>query len=271
MNTNIDQNNKDPRRNKVMAGTVLLIVGLIILIHQLNFFFFPWWLFRWPMLLIVIGIYSGVKHNFRNAGWLILLFLGLFFLLDQIFPYANISGTFWPLILIAFGIKMILNRNRSCYRNNRWEQKWRDRMNTPGTSATDPVVDYTVPDDTGTANAQNNTRYGDDYLDVVCIFGGAKKKILSKDFKGGEIVNIFGGADIDFTQADIKGQIYIDVTQVFGGIKLIVPPHWHVTSDAVSLFAGFEDKRMQKSDYGSDKILVIKGTSIFAGIDIRSY
>jgi len=58
---------------------------------------------------------------------------------------------------------------------------------------------------------------------------------------------------------------------VFGGIKLIVPPHWHVTSDMVSLFAGFDDKRMQKNDYGSDKILVLKGTSIFAGVEIRSY
>jgi len=58
---------------------------------------------------------------------------------------------------------------------------------------------------------------------------------------------------------------------VFGGIKLIVPPHWHVTSDMISLFAGFDDKRMQKSDYGSDKVLVLKGTSIFAGVEVRSY
>jgi predicted membrane protein len=276
MSINIDPQNKDPRSSRVLAGAFLLAIGVIVLFHQLNFFFFPWWLFRWYTILIVIGLYSGIKHNFRNATWIILILIGGLNLLDNALPFIHFSNAIWPLILIVFGIKMIMNRNhpwkKDCWDKDRWKRQWNGNSFGGTPNPDEPSVDYTVPnndDTTGTTDSKSNL--GDDYLDTVSIFSGAKKRVLSKNFKGGEIVNIFGGADIDLTQADIQGRVIIDVTQVFGGIKLIVPPHWHVTSDMVALFAGFDDKRMMKSDYGSDKILVLKGTSIFAGVDIRSY
>ena len=95
--------------------------------------------------------------------------------------------------------------------------------------------------------------------------------ILSKEFKGGDIVNIFGGAEIDLTQADIKGKAVLDLVQIFGGTKIIIPSDWQVQSKMVALFGGIEDKRNPALPKNPDKILVIDGTSIFAGIDILSY
>jgi predicted membrane protein len=109
-------------------------------------------------------------------------------------------------------------------------------------------------------------------LDTVSVFGSVKKTVLSKNFRGGEIVNVFGGAELDFTQADINGKVIIDITQIFGGVKMIVPPHWQVVPDIAAVFAGIEDKRMKSTaSVGSEKVLVLKGVSIFAGVDIRSY
>jgi predicted membrane protein len=275
MSTAIDQNNNRPHKSTILAGAIFVAVGIIVLINQLDFFFIPGWLFSWPMWVIVFAVYSGAKHDFKNTGWIIWLFVGIFFLTNEIMPYAHFARNFWPIIFIAIGIRMITNRNRTWdkkrWNKDNWKQNWGTTYNNPN----EPVVDYTQTDaGSATSSATDSapkSHLGDDYLDAVSIFSGAKKRVLSKDFKGGEIVNIFGGADVDLTQADINGRVIIDVTQVFGGIKLIVPPHWHVTSDMVSLFAGFDDKRMMKSDYGSDKILVLKGTSIFAGVDIRSY
>ncbi len=116
-----------------------------------------------------------------------------------------------------------------------------------------PVVDYTT---TQTSSSNSAARpinpsgfrpslTGDDHLDAVSVFGGVKKTILSKDFKGGEIVNVFGGAELDFTQANINGQVVIDITQIFGGTKIIVPSHWMVISDMAAIFAGFDDKRIR--------------------------
>jgi len=264
-------NNREPRKNKALAGMILLLVGIVFLVHRLNIILFPYWIFDGWMIMIIFGLYLGIKHNFRNVAWLILVIIGGLNLLDDMFPKVNFNDAIFPLIIIAVGIRLIVTRNRPWDRE-RWKRKW-DRAdwkerwdykmgNVPSTEP------YLPKEEKGFDDFNN---YGDDHLDATSIFSGVKKKVLSKDFKGGDITNFFGGCDIDFTSADISGRVVIDVTQVFGGIKLIVPPHWHVTSDMVSLFAGFDDKRLQKSDYGSDKILVLKGTSIFAGVEIRSY
>ena len=112
----------------------------------------------------------------------------------------------------------------------------------------------------------------EDFVDSTAIFGGAKKNIISKNFKGGDLVNIFGGTDLDLTQADFTGTAVIELTTIFGGTKLIIPTNWAIQSDAVIIFGGLEDKRKMPSvAENPDKTLVLKGTVIFGGIDIKSY
>jgi len=102
------------------------------------------------------------------------------------------------------------------------------------------------------------------------VFGGTKKKVMSKDFKGGEINCVFGGNDLDFMQADINGSAVLEVNVVFGGAKLLVPNHWKVQSDVDCAFGAVEDKRRDATEV-SDKTLVLKGTVAFGGIEIKSY
>ena len=120
-----------------------------------------------------------------------------------------------------------------------------------------------------------NETSGDDHLDSTVIFGGVKKNIISKNFRGGEAVTVFGGTEINLTQADVSGPIVLDLTQVFGGTKLIVPPHWKIQSqDLVCILGGVEDKRPIMSDPSSvsdSKVLVLKGTCILGWIDIKSF
>lgn len=245
---------------KIVTGLIILIAGIVLLFNQLGYHF-PDWLFTWPMILIAIGLISGVKHQFKNAGWIFMMLLGGIFLLDKIEPSLQIIEFGWPVLIIILGLWMIFGRNqhpacklqRKENRKKRWEQKFN------GPESTEQESDGTLPK-------------SDDYLDTVSIFGGVTKRVFSKDFKGGEIVNIFGGSEIDFTQADINGRIILNVTQVFGGTKIIVPSHWQVVSDLAAVFGGIDDKRNVNTHVTNmDKVLVLKGTSIFAGIEIRSY
>ena len=268
------QSPNNPRNGKALAGIVLLAVGGILLFRQFDFFFIPHWLFSWPMWLIFWGLFIGAKSNFHKPSSFILIILGVVFLLNENFHEAR--GVIWPMAIIAFGLWMILRRH-SRFDNEYWEKRyghkwdWRNPNPVAGQNPNEPVVDYTTTD-VPPNSSSTRPPTGDDYLDAVSIFGGVKKTILSKDFKGGEIVNIFGGAELDFTMADINGRVIIDVTQVFGGTKIIVPSHWQVVSDMAAVFAGLDDKRMKSTaPLNSEKILVLKGVSIFAGIDIRSY
>src|SRR4030095_16768230 len=112
----------------------------------------------------------------------------------------------------------------------------------------------------------------DDFVDSTSIFGGAKKIVISKNFKGGDLVNIFGGTELDLSQADFTGVAVIQLETIFGGTKMLVPSNWSVKSEAVTIFGGIDDKRrMQTITDSPEKILVIKGTVIFGGIEIKSF
>lgn len=273
MSNDIDFQNR-PRNNKALMGIVLLIVGAVLLIHQLDLFLFPFWLFRWPMILIAIGLYSGAKHNFRNSGWLILILIGVVFTLNDAVTGFDMGRVTWPVMIIIFGLWMILRRGNRWDKNKEHWDKW--AYGNQGLDAnappTDPIDPNTPPQPNTDFTGKAKHTYGDDYLDAVSVFGGVKKTILSKDFKGGDIVNIFGGAELDLTQADINGRVILDITQIFGGTKIVVPSNWQVVSDIAAVFASVDDKRLRSTaGIGGEKILVLKGVSIFAGIDIRSY
>lgn len=285
MNDNINDINYQnrPRNNgKAFAGLILLVIGGILLLRQFDYFDIPGWIWSWPTWLIVWGLYSGVRHDFRNSAWFIILFIGLAGFLNEAIPDLHLYNFIWPVAIIMVGIWIILKRNNSYNRqkweqkweNSKWERKWEQKWghhNPPPADLSATPADQTTTDNTQPGGNKSRLS-GDDYLDAVSVFGGVKKTILSKTFRGGDIVNIFGGSEIDLTQADIDGRVVIDITQLFGGTKIIVPSHWQVVSNLSAVFAGVDDKRLRKTGSGdNNKILILEGVSIFAGIDIRSY
>lgn len=110
MNNSINTNTNS--RNAT-TGLVLLLIGSIFLAKNFGILF-PGWLFSWPMLLIVIGFLSGLKHDFRRTGAFVTMGIGLFFLL-KIYSLLAISfSTLVAVILIGCGLRMVLNnRNRN--------------------------------------------------------------------------------------------------------------------------------------------------------------
>src|SRR5204863_7230856 len=83
----------------------------------------------------------------------------------------------------------------------------------------------------------------EDFIDSTAVMGGVKKNVLSKKFRGGDITNVFGGTELNLMQADFEGTASLELTQVFGGTKLIVPANWQIKSDFVTVFGSIEDKR----------------------------
>jgi predicted membrane protein len=112
----------------------------------------------------------------------------------------------------------------------------------------------------------------EDYLNTTTIFGGVKRTILSKDFKGGHIQNIFGSTELDFTYADITGIVTLDISQAFGEITIAVPADWRVETDLVHFCSVVdEDRTYNNRGYNSSKVLLLKGVSVMAVIDVVSF
>jgi hypothetical protein len=72
-------------------------------------------------------------------------------------------------------------------------------------------------------------------------------------------------------QADFEGRVVLEVTQILGGTKLIIPAHWEVQPEMLAVMGGIEDKRQVHNGIASDKVLILKGTSVLGGIEIKSY
>lgn len=243
---NRNESSKTPNRHnrgRAIAGLIVVIAGTVLLAKQMGVAM-PYWLFTWPMLLISIGLYVGFRHSFRNPGWMIPTGIGLIFLLEHLVPGIELKQYIWPIIIIAIGLFMII-RPRGRRQGEYW-RNWEDR---------------------------DSQSLSENAFESVTIFGGDKKQIISKDFKGGETVCAFGGVEINLTQADINGTATIEVVQLFGGTKIIVPPHWKVlTDELVCVFGSLEDKRqVAGSIVDGTKVLVVKGTCIFGGIELRSF
>jgi predicted membrane protein len=274
----MDTQNKDPQinRNKqsgrVYGGIFLLLVGLVFLLHQADFVFFPRWLFSWPVILIAVGIFTGMKHNFRGGGWMIPIIIGGIFLLDRMDIGLDLHRFLVPAIIIAVGLSMIL-RPRRHERWNNWRRRSRENFYGPSDPISQPQGPGPTPEPTPENSYRTDyTMHPEDMIDVTSVLGNTQRIVVSKNFKGGDVTCFMGGSEIDMTQADIKGTVIMDITAVMGGVKMIVPSNWEIKSEINAVLGGVEDKRqVQGKVIDFNKVLVLKGTAFMGGIELRSF
>ncbi len=260
-------NYRHPPAGRILGGIVLVGIGAVLFLEKMGYFI-PGWILTWKMLLIAIGIYVGARHLFRGFGWLIPILIGLLFLADDFIPGFSIRPFIWPIVIVIIGLFMIFRPKRR-FNYHGWHNKWRHkhhRFHQRHQGFHHPV-EWQQQD-----NYSGNQGSTEERLDAVVVFGSTKKNIISKDFKGGEVTCVFGGVEINLSQADITGKVTLELNQVFGAIKLIIPPHWQVHPDeTVTFMGGIEDRRPQDNITEPGKVLILKGSSVFGGIDISSY
>ena len=237
--------------NNFPIGVILLVIGGAFLARQVGADM-PKWFFSWEMLLIAIGIILGFKSKFKDFGWMIPIGVGLVFLTDDFYPVKHFA---WPIAIIIVGLIIILRPQR---------KKTADTIDVP--PAPDPQETYTSSG-TGTSS----WLAGGEILDVTSVFGGSKRAVVSKNFRGGEVVSIFGGADINLMQADFTQPIRIEIVAIFGGCTLIVPANWEIRAETAVIMGAIDDKRNSAITTNPEKVLILEGTVIFGGIEIKSF
>ena len=226
---------KDQKENtssRVTFGIILIVIGLLFLLDNLGILFFdlPYFTFHWEYILIGLGIFFLTTDRSKTTGT-ILIAIGLFSLLPSV----------WPLLLVALGAYILFNKDH--HHSFSFEK------------ASDPNVEHT------------------DFIDDVSIFGGNKKTYTSTNFKGGKITAIFGGGEINFSSCFLAdGKNILDILTIFGGYEIRVPDDWKIHNDVISIFGGVSDERHKDPNrvYDESKILVLKGLTLFGGVEIRS-
>lgn len=217
----------------LLIGLVIIVVGVIALLMNLGYHVnINLWDY-WPLILVLIGLSRLFQpREYRNL-WFGLVFtaVGVLFLLDNFGLIHFGFSELWPFILVIVGIAIL----RHGYGGSR------DR-------ATDS-----------------------DYIDHSAILGGGEYRYTSKTLKGGKLFGFMGGCEVDLRQADIQGDgMTIDVFIVMGGVEIKVPESWQVTVQGLPLMGGLSNNTSRGQEVAPGKKLLVKGTAIMGGIEVKN-
>jgi len=217
-------------------AVILIAVGILFLLDNLNVLDIGnFWEF-WPVILIAVGLMKLTGSNFQDkSSASVLIGIGLLFLLLNLnILYWDEIWQFWPLILILIGVSIIFKHR--------------------------------------TRSAGDGSKHSENRVDVVAIFGGNSKIITSDHFEGGNVTALFGGAKLDFGGAKLaEGENVLDVFSMFGGAEIRIPEDWNVQIKGVPIFGGFEDGRhsIPAEEKTKGGTLVIKGFVMFGGLELK--
>ena len=269
---------------RYFIGLLLVILGVMLLLDNTGALGLDWSLagVYWPSLIIAWALWRLVVGGFRFRLWLIIaLLVGAVLQLSNLDLWDwNFGQLLWPAVLVAVGLMLLFGRRGRRYSRGRTVRRGRRGNNPspPGRSSTanatasgstDDGADYGTHDSTRDSTQNSIGGSTGAVWRGTSIFGGIEDKIVAQDFRDGEAVAILGGIDLDLRQAELSnGQATLDVTSIFGGIRLRVPRGWRVNLRNVTLFGSVEHNREQPAPEDETGVLTIVGTALFGGLEV---
>lgn len=225
-------------KGKFYLGIIFILIGISVLFKQLGFWdlsnIISIW---WPLILIGVGIRQLSRNPISKTSGITLLVLGALFQMRNLnIITVSLMRFFWPAIIIYIGVSMLLPRTL---------RKENHEFNKDDTDQ--------------------------DIVDNLSLFSGVKSRNISKNFRGGSLVAIFGGIDMDLRNAVLLNGARMDVTAAFGGVNIIVPPEWTVVVKGIPIFGGWSNKTSSKNYINPDApVLTLHCFVAFGGVEIKN-
>lgn len=223
----------------ILLGAILIGVGALVLLANLDVFHFHFNLGDWwPLILIVLGVIHIVdsRHIFDFSGLFLILLGGVFLMAELRVIYWGDVWQWWPAVLILLGISILF--------------KGKPAM-LPGS------VRSAAPSEESSLHVNN-------------ILAGSDRRVTSREFKGGDVSNILGGTEIDLLEAKLApGDWLLSVSTVLGGVEIRVPRDWRLEVQPTSMLGSVDDHTRQDPNATGGK-LIIKASALLGGIDIKN-
>ncbi|MFA5325133.1 MAG: LiaF domain-containing protein [Bacteroidales bacterium] len=259
---NEDKNRNNHNCGGLLFGLLLIAVGTILVLTNMDVLSFGWRrvLLSWQMLLIVIGIFQLSKRNIIPGT--VLSLVGLFFIVPRLAPLLsngnvfvdNFSMNYWPILLIAVGVIIIISMTTNHNNESRWHEKFESRCNREGRRSF----------------SQNGS------VHYNYVFSGTEEVFMEPEFKGGDIQVLFGGVTLDLRRTNLpEGITRLKIDALFGGVTILVPENWNIEIERKVLFGGFSDNRIKYNGYlnvadsENNSKLVIVAECLFGGGEVK--
>ncbi|NTV31517.1 lipoprotein LpqH [candidate division WWE3 bacterium] len=223
-----------------------------------------------------------MQVNRQSLPGLLLVGFGLLFLAEQLgliasFDLGEIIGTYWPIILIYFGIRSLQQGRTNSglilstiglfflastlFNVNVWNLFWPLLLIGAGfmliTKRPIGVVGTTI-----SKISQQDT------LNESVSFGSLEKKIESSQFNGGRVDASFGSVELDLSSvkiADAGAEIIANSS--FGSIELKMPQNVRVESLGTPTLGSWENHAATATNDGPT--ITVRGTATFGSVEIH--
>jgi len=229
---------EDPRSRitgRLVMGVVVILLGVIFLLDQLHVAPARDLLRFLPGFPLILGLMllTGIGFRRHVAGGLVLTVVSTFLLLRALGVLNVHLWMLWPVALIAIGGWLVVASVRGPASRDKLEK-------------------------------------GASTIEAFALWSGTSRKVVSEDFRGGEVTAIMGGHEIDLRPAKMaSGTAVIDLFVWWGGVEIKVPTDWKVTNEALPILGGVDDKtRAPEGEVRGH--LVLKGPIIMGGVEVKN-
>lgn len=222
-------------RQRVVFGFVLAFLGILFLLDNFHVFDARAVLTFWPIALLVIGgmKLAQARHPVAYAIGGSVLAAGVLLTLGRMGIIEVRWRDWWPVLMIALGVAVV------------FKGQLRGHGSNPAQTSVDSQVDLTV------------------------VMGETQLRVDAQDFRGGDVIAVMGGVELDLRNASMSGgEASLDVFVVMGGFDIKIPPDWTVIVKGIPLMSGFEDKSVPPAN--PVKRLTITGYVVMGGIEIKN-
>lgn len=220
------------------TGFVIIAVGVVWLLSRMGIVTIPSIHVMWPSILIAIGFIKLFHRPFALpqlfvAG--IMMAVGTLLQLNKLGLIVVDIHMIWPFLVMMAGVLVI------------WMSGHHKRIDKKAVS--------------------------ENLINKFILFGGDETHVNTKQFEGGIITAVFGGAVIDLRQTEMASSpTTLNISAVFGGVELRVPGHWRVVVHGAPVLGGFENKARLRDGLTEDEIktFIVQGSAVFGGVEIKN-
>jgi predicted membrane protein len=222
---------------RLVFGLIVIALGVIFTLDEMGIFDAGEVLRWWPAVLLAYGLtrLTGTWCRPNPTAGVVLTLIGGWLLLRNlhVLPYG--LRDLWPLLLIAFGATLVAGGLR----------RSRGMAADAGADAASTVSGF-------------------------AFWSGSDRRVVTDDFKGGDLTAVMGGHDVDLRAAKIKGEsAVIDLLVMMGGVDIRIPEDWTVTSEAVPIMGAVEDHTHAPAGEVRGR-LVLRGFVMMGGVEIKN-
>ncbi len=251
-----------------------------------------------PGAIAALGLAKSYQHR-KDPGivlWGAMAIFGLLLVGHRFHCVPWNVSDFWPVLVALWGVSMIARAFSP--RPDRWPLSVRELAGRLPRGSEFGSAARATPDASGAAVARAPGADPDSVLDLLTIFGGTERSVVTADFRGGRITAIMGGVAVDLRQAVIaggsgdsllpdgvaprnadpfvepfpvagpSGEATLEVLGLWGGIELRVPADWKVVLEVTPILGSVVAEPRPAED--RRQTLVVRGTVFMGGIEVRS-